>query len=88
MNISLEWVKNLKTDKEKKDFEEVLRNNTMVADRLLELLDEWEEQLHSKDAKETDFDTPNWAVKQAYRIGDKSRIRKLRDLFSFRKQRN
>lgn len=87
MSISLEWLRSLKTDKEREDFEAVLRNSTMVVDRILEILSEWEDELNSKDLKETDFDTPNWDMKQAARIGDRRRIRKLRDLFSFRIKR-
>lgn len=87
MGLPLEWLKSLHTDKERQDFEEVLRNSTMVVDRLIELLDEWDAELTNKDLKETDFDTPNWEVKQAARIGDRRRIKKLRDLFSFRTKR-
>lgn len=85
--IPLEWLKSLHTDKERQDFEEVLRNSTMVVDRLIELLDEWDADLTNKDLREADFDTPNWEVKQAARIGDRRRIKKLRDLFSFRTKR-
>lgn len=87
MTIAVEWIKNLRTDKERTDFEEVLRNSTMVADRILELLDEWENDLNAKDLREADFDTPNWEVKQAARIGDRRRIHRMRELFSFRLQR-
>lgn len=85
--LPLVWLKSLKTDKEKEDFELVLRNSTMVVDRLIEIVDEWDAELTSKDLSETDFDTPNWEVKQAARIGDRRRIKKLRDLFSFRTKR-
>jgi hypothetical protein len=88
MSISTEWIRNVRSDKEAQDFEEVLRNHTMVADRLLELLSEWEETLNAKEAKESDFDTPNWDVKEAYRLGQRSTIRRIRDLYSFRTQRN
>jgi hypothetical protein len=83
MALSLEWTKNLRDQKSKSDFEQVLRASTMVTQRLYELCDEWEEELTRKDTKEADFDTPNWETRQAYRLGDKSRIRKLRDLLSF-----
>lgn len=82
MGLASEWVRSLSTQKEMDDFEEVLRNSTMVCDRLLAILDEWEAELDSKDV---DFATPNWEYQQAARIGDRRRIRKLRDLFSFRK---
>jgi hypothetical protein len=52
---------------------------------LWEILDEWEEDLTRQETKLSDFDTPNWEVRHAYRLGDRSRIRKLRDLLGFLK---
>jgi hypothetical protein len=81
-NLSTEWLKNLPSDK-KKDFELIIRNSTMMAQRILELCNEWEEELDRAEARVSDYDTPSWGFRQAHRNGDRSRIRKLRDLFSF-----
>jgi hypothetical protein len=82
MSISLEWFKNVPQDK-RKDYETIIRNSTIMARRLLELCDEWEEDLNRSESKITDYDSPSWGAKQAHRNGDRSRIRKLRELFSF-----
>ena len=80
--ISLEWLKGIPSDK-KDDFEQIIRHSTIMATRLLELCDEWEADLDRAEAKVSDYDSPSWGYKQAHRNGDRSRIRKLRDLLSF-----
>lgn len=82
--LSTEWFRGVSPEK-KADFETVIRNSTMALGRLYELLDEWEEEITRAETKISDFDTPNWGERQAYRNGDRSRIRKLRDLLSFLK---
>jgi hypothetical protein len=84
MPLSTEWIKTTPQDR-RAGFEEAVRNSVTALGRLYELLDEWEEELNRAETKLADFESPNWAVKQAYRNGDRSRIRKLRDLLSFLK---
>jgi hypothetical protein len=84
MPLSTEWIKTVPQDK-REGFEEAVRNSVTALGRLYDLLDEWEEELNRQETKLADFESPNWAVKQAYRNGDRSRIRKLRDLLSFLK---
>lgn len=80
--LSVEWFKGVPEDR-RKDFETALRNSTLALGRLYDLLGEWEEELDRAEIKITDYDTPNWSEKAAHRNGDRSRIRKLRDLLSF-----
>jgi hypothetical protein len=79
--ISLTWVKNLPEDKAK-DFEIVLRNSTMILGRLKAILQE-ELQNTYNDETMKDFEDPNWSHKQAFRNGDRSRIRKTLNLLEF-----
>lgn len=81
-NFSLEWTKGVPAEK-RKDVELIIRHSTIMAERLLALCDEWEADLDRAEAKVSDYDTPSWGYKQAHRNGDRSRIRKLRDLLSF-----
>lgn len=81
--IALEWVKSLPTEKERKDFEKVLRNSLLVLNRLYEILDERQRNLDNQEINPKDFDTPNWPYKQAYRSGQKSVLKDLKDLFNF-----
>lgn len=85
MGLPLEWTKNLKTDQEKQDFESLLRNSTRVMSRLRSILDDWEKELTQREYAPNDYDSPAWGYKQAHRNGERSRIKKLKDLLSFLK---
>ena len=84
--ISTEWFTGIPADR-KDAFEQTLKNSTFVLKQLLVLVDHWEEQLDVAESKISDYDTPSWEAKQAHRNGDRSRLRKLRDLLSFLKER-
>ena len=83
-NPSTEWFMDISPDR-KEGFEQTLRNSTLILRQLSHILDRWEEDLNSAESKLSDYDTPSWEAKQAHRNGDRSRIRKLRDLLSFHK---
>jgi hypothetical protein len=82
--LAVDWTKRVPEDR-KPAFVETIRNSTTALGRLWEILDEWEDDLTRQETKVSDFDTPNWELRCAYRLGDRSRIRKLRDLLSFLK---
>lgn len=84
--MNLEWTKHLKTDKERKDFEEILTRNTMIFGRLREILHNRLDQLDRKDFSDKDFDETNWAEKQAHRLGKRSVYHDLLDLIDFSKR--
>jgi hypothetical protein len=83
--LSLEWFKDIPTER-KEEFERALRSSTTIVSQLLHLLDTWELDLNAQETI-VDYDTPSWAAKQAHRNGDRARIRKLRDLLSFLKEK-
>ncbi len=83
--LSTEWFIGITPDR-KEGFELAVRNSTIALRQLATILDKWEEDLNSAESKIADYDTPAWAAKQAHRNGDRSRIRKLRDLISFFKE--
>lgn len=72
--ISL-WTDHLKTDQEKAEFADLLRNSSRVFSRLEEILAE--KLSRYTGSKESDYDSPSWAYKQADANGY---IRCLRDL--------
>lgn len=78
---STEWYTGM-TPEQKASFEKVLRGNTLLLDRLIDILNRWENELIREETSKDDF-TEGWAYKQAARNGDKRRIHKLRDLVSF-----
>lgn len=80
--LSLEWTSGM-TPEQKANFEISLRNNSVLVGRVNEILSQWEQEIDKAECSIKDFDTPNWKYRQVFRNGDRSRIRKLKDLFSF-----
>ena len=77
--IISEWTKNLKTEKEKKEFEDTLRNSHFVLSRLREII-----QQRTKDTEsEADYASPSWAYLQAHRNGMKQENRQILKLLEF-----
>lgn len=79
--VSLKWVEHLKTEKEKQDFFDVLKNNRYVLLRLKEVMEEDLKKLNSESL--SDYKDPSWAFRQADVNGQKRQIRKVLDLLSF-----
>jgi hypothetical protein len=82
MSISVEWFIDVPTDR-KDQIEAALRSSPVIVRQLNKLLDRWENDLNAAESRISDYETPSWGEKQAHRNGDRSRIRKLRDLLSF-----
>lgn len=53
-----------------------------MAQRLKEILEEEERQLEAGITLK-DFEDSSWSHKQAFRLGEKARIKKLKDLLDF-----
>jgi hypothetical protein len=84
--LNLEWTKHLKTDKERKEFEDLLTRNTMIFGRLREIYNNKIKQLDTKDFSEKDFEEANWSDKQANRIGQRKAYHEMLDLIDFTKR--
>lgn len=80
--LSLDWFKDVPPEK-KASMEEVLRNSTIMAEQLRKIVDAWEDELNRTELTLKDLDAPNWTIRQAARIGDRTRIKKLRELLNF-----
>ena len=81
--LAVVWTKHLRTQDQKQTFEQTLRASSTIVGRLKEILDEEERALDAQTTGVAEFDNPSWAYKQAYRLGEKNRIRKLRELIDF-----
>lgn len=79
--LSLEWTMGM-TPEEKVSFEQILRNNSQLVRRINEILDQWDREIEKAEFSIKDFDTPNWKYRQVFRNGDRSRIKKVKDLFT------
>jgi len=76
------WLNHLSEASEQENFKGQLKNNQRIWDRFNAILKLWEEDILRSETTLDDF-TGSWAVKQAYRNGQKANIRKLRDLINF-----
>ena len=88
MGLPAPWIRHLPpqdTDSIKR-FEAGIRNSTLALGRLQEILKEELGQIDRSESSESQFEIPNWDYLQAYRNGDRSRIRKLLSLLSFMDQ--
>lgn len=82
-NLQMVWTRHLKDPKKKKDFEQYLRNDTLVLGRLQEILKERYKDLEYSEERDSDYDSPSWAYKQAHRNGYKTALNFVNDLLKF-----
>lgn len=82
---SIVWTKHLR-GKDKEDFELILSNSTTVLNRLRDILMEEIEELDRSESSIEDFESPAWTHKQAYRNGDRARLRKVLDLITIKRK--
>jgi hypothetical protein len=84
MKLATIWTRNVPNEK-KESYEQVIRSSSIALERLYEICEEWEEELTRAETKLDDFSGANWALRQAFRNGDRSRIRRVKELLSFLK---
>lgn len=81
--IDTKWFRDLRDKKSKEDMERMLRNDKVVLGRLKEIIEDLMLELEGTETSNGDFDTPNWALKQASRLGEKRGLKKIKDLLIF-----
>lgn len=77
--MKTDWTKGF-SDADKDSFYLLLKGSTIVLNRLESLIKEYHLSVLSKELKEEEFDTPNWAYKQAYRNGQQAAYNKILQL--------
>jgi len=82
-----QWTKNLDKDEDKKNFQNSILGSRPVLERLYELLDEEERDLDSSELKEAVYDSPSWSALQAHKNGQRSMIRKIKQLINLDQQK-
>jgi hypothetical protein len=80
--INTAWVRHLQGE-ERKNFEDIVRNSTQVLRRLKEIFHEREAEVTNTQFSLSDFDTSSWALKTAYRNGQLSILKQLKELIPF-----
>jgi hypothetical protein len=81
--IHIGWVKHLKTDDSKEEFKKMVMASAPVLRVLKALLIEEKRNLEISETNPRDFDTPNWAEKQAFRNGERRGLKLVEDLLHF-----
>lgn len=69
------WTKHLKDEKQRKNFENLVRNSTDIRNRLAQIIKE-----KQRIANHSDFTNPAWAYEQAKDLGYNMALKELLDL--------
>lgn len=77
------WTKHIKDPGKKQNFESAIRASTTALGRLIEIIEDEERALESSSLTIKDFDDPSWAYKQAYKNGEKARLKRIKELIDF-----
>lgn len=77
-----QWTHHLKDPEEKKRFRSYIYNSKGVVDRLLEMLNQREEEINAKEMDEESYDSPSWAALQADRNGRRRELRWMKQLIT------
>ena len=80
------WHQHIKDDRDKEAFVLTIKNSTVALSRLLEILKEDEEEILR--APLPDYSDAAWSFRQAHRNGELARIRKVKDLLNFTREKD
>lgn len=76
------WTKHLSTEEEKERFRSNLQGSKTILNRLTALLTEMEEDLSRSELSSKNYDSPNWAPKQAHVNGQRAQIKTIKFLIN------
>lgn len=79
-NLNTVWTKGLSADR-KENLEKLIRNSHIVLSRLKEIVEEDLESLQK--VNESDYESQNWAYRQAHLNGKQDYARQMLRLLSF-----
>lgn len=80
--LPLVWSKGL-SEKDKEALEYVLRNNSILIPKLVEIIDQMIDEETRSETTLSDYDSPSWSHKQADRNGARRAYKRIRSLFSY-----
>ena len=80
--LPLVWSKGL-SPKDIEALEYVLRNNSILIPKLLEIIDQYLDEENRAETSLKEYDSPSWSHKQADRNGAKRAFKRVKDLFSY-----
>lgn len=79
-SIPIAWIKNASN---KQEAEAIIRNSTVALSRLYDIIEEKENSINSQELAVTDFDSPAWSHKTAFRLGQKAALKEMKELLAF-----
>jgi len=80
--LSLQWTKGV-SEEDRPSVEKAIRNSTTALSHLKGILEERLSELTKSEARESEYDNPAWAYKQAHRNGEVLSLLKTLELLSF-----
>lgn len=78
--MQLRWTSHLKKQEEKEEFLKHIKSNRSILERLSELLEQDLNQLEKDREDENNFTLPDWKTHQAFKLGERNRLRKILSL--------
>lgn len=81
--ISLEWFRGEESEKDKKDFELVLRHSTRLLTRLDEIIDHKLSAIETTENRKETYENPAYPYLQAHLNGRRAALNELKQLLSF-----
>ena len=84
VKLPMVWTQHLRDEAAKQNFRDVLVNNSLILDRFLDILKQYEDEVSSKEIKEEHFEKPEFPTRQAYYLGRKAALKQVKDLFTWR----
>lgn len=76
------WTKHLTSEEDKEKFKSEVLGSKRVLRRLTDLCNEMEADLSSSEISAKNYDSPNWAAKQAHVNGQKAQIKTIKFLIN------
>lgn len=81
----LHWFKNLK-EEEKEEFQKLLFLNKQIFIKYLSIIEDMESEIEKTELTINDFENPSWSHKQAFRNGQRSQLKKFKEILNFVQQ--
>ena len=84
-SLPVAWLKNTPDEKQRQTLEASIRNSRTALSRLYDLIEEKVEVINNQEISIADFKDASWTYKAAFRQGQKSSLKEIKDLLEFLK---
>lgn len=85
MGLPIIWLSHLRDPKEREQFGNLVRHNTSILGRLREIIDQMALNVSKFETSAENFQTPEFAYRQAFLLGQRKVLADLRKLVDFGK---